>query len=136
MLNVCFKPKKLVPDQGYCWVMLFASCVLMFMVFGVHYTFGILYPSLLKEFDQGEGKTGKLFILNTFYYRSHRFESYVHYNKQRQLAVPIIYMMLLWFGYDYGYALELLYCQKLSQEENFAVSQFFRKIAKLNSTKS
>ena len=52
------KQQKLVPDKGWCWVMLVAGCVLMFLVFGVHYTYGILYPNLLKEFKKGEGKTG------------------------------------------------------------------------------
>ncbi|XP_066932770.1 monocarboxylate transporter 10-like [Clytia hemisphaerica] len=65
--------KKLIPDKGWCWVMFFASCVLMFMVFGVHYTYGILYPNLLKEFKRGEGQTawvgslssGLLFLSST-----------------------------------------------------------------------
>ena len=56
--NIKNKEQKLVPDKGWCWVMLVAGCVLMFLVFGVHYTYGILYPNLLKEFKKGEGKTG------------------------------------------------------------------------------
>lgn len=53
------KQNKPAPDKGWCWVMFIASCVIMFMVFGVHYTYGILYPSLLKEYNKGEGQTGE-----------------------------------------------------------------------------
>ena len=50
---------KLRPDEGWCWVMFVASSVIMFLVFGIHYTFGILYPYLLQEFGKGEQQTGK-----------------------------------------------------------------------------
>ena len=46
-------------DSGWCWVVFFCVCVNMFLVFGVHYTYGVLFPSILQEFNQGQGKTGK-----------------------------------------------------------------------------
>ncbi|XP_065643775.1 monocarboxylate transporter 10 [Hydra vulgaris] len=44
-------------DSGWCWLVFFCVCVNMFLVFGVHYTYGVLFPSILKEFNQGQGKT-------------------------------------------------------------------------------
>lgn len=64
-MTSCLFGKKHVPDKGWCWVMLLCSNMIMFLVFGVHYTFGTLYPHLLKEFDQGESKTGR-YIQRTF----------------------------------------------------------------------
>ena len=40
--------------------MFVAACFIMFLVFGVHYTFGILYPYLLEEYQKGEQRTGKV----------------------------------------------------------------------------
>ena len=56
--------KKPERDKGWCWVMFIAVCVIMFMVFGIHYTYGILYPFLLKEFNKGEGQTGKVILIH------------------------------------------------------------------------
>ena len=52
-----------MPDKGWCWVMLFGSNIIMFLVFGVHYTYGTFYPHLIEEFEQGESETGN----NDFY---------------------------------------------------------------------
>ncbi|XP_057301026.1 monocarboxylate transporter 10-like [Hydractinia symbiolongicarpus] len=52
-------------DSGRCWVMLFCSSVILFLVFGVHYTFGVLYPCLLREFKQEESKTASVGSLSS-----------------------------------------------------------------------
>ena len=61
MPGSCLKGRP-VADKGWCWVMFVSTSVNMFLVFGVHYTYGILYPSLLKEFNRGQGNTGDCYI--------------------------------------------------------------------------
>ena len=59
----CCHPKR-ETDQGWAWLAFLASCIIHYMVFGMHYSFGILFPSLIKEFGEGEGKTGKISVHN------------------------------------------------------------------------
>lgn len=45
------------PDGGYGWVIVFASFMCNMVVDGVGYSFGILLPELLKEYNASKGKT-------------------------------------------------------------------------------
>lgn len=45
------------PDGGYGWVIVFASFMCNMVVDGTAYSFGILMPELLKEYNSTKGKT-------------------------------------------------------------------------------
>ena len=55
------------PSKCRLWIVFFACCTLHFMVFGMHYSFGAMFPQLLKTFNAGQGQTGGfLFYLFPF----------------------------------------------------------------------
>ena len=49
--------KYISPDGGWGWVIVASSFFIQSLVFGVIYTFGILFVNLLDVFDAGEFRT-------------------------------------------------------------------------------
>ena len=49
-----------VKDRGYAWVICAAAFVDLFVVLGMHYSFGVLYSALLDHFEEPIATTGKL----------------------------------------------------------------------------
>lgn len=43
------------------WIVFIGCCVLHFMVFGMHYSFGVMFQNLLTTFNAGQGQTGRSF---------------------------------------------------------------------------
>lgn len=41
------------------WIVFLACCVLHFVIFGMHYSFGAVFAKLLLKFNKGQGKTGE-----------------------------------------------------------------------------
>ena len=56
-VNVTLK-SKYQASAWRLWVVFFGCCVLHFMVFGMHYSFGAMFANLLEEFKAGQGQTG------------------------------------------------------------------------------
>ena len=52
-------------DRGWAWVVCGGSFFVMFMVYGIHTSFGVLLVVLLDHFDANKASTGKdlIFIL-------------------------------------------------------------------------
>lgn len=51
-----FSPAK---DRGWAWVVCAGSFFVMFMVYGIHTSFGVLLVVLLDHFDASKASTGK-----------------------------------------------------------------------------
>ncbi|KAG5678198.1 hypothetical protein PVAND_007891 [Polypedilum vanderplanki] len=57
--------KKMIPDGGYGWVIVFASLMVSLIADGISFSFGLIYTELLKYFNEGTTKTawiGSLFM--------------------------------------------------------------------------
>lgn len=50
-------------DRGWAWVVCAGSFFVMFMVYGIHTSFGVLLVVLLDHFDANKASTGKYFLL-------------------------------------------------------------------------
>lgn len=50
-------------DRGWAWVVCAGSFFVMFMVYGIHTSFGVLLVVLLDHFDANKASTGKGLIL-------------------------------------------------------------------------
>lgn len=48
-------------DRGWAWVVCAGSFFVMFMVYGIHTSFGVLLVVLLDHFDTNKASTGKCF---------------------------------------------------------------------------
>lgn len=51
-----FSPEK---DRGWAWVVCGGSFFVMFMVYGIHTSFGVLLVVLLNHFNASKASTGK-----------------------------------------------------------------------------
>ena len=49
-------------DRGWAWVVCAGSFFVMFMVYGIHTSFGVLLVVLLDHFDSNKASTGKNFM--------------------------------------------------------------------------
>ncbi len=47
-------------------IVFIGCCILHFMTFGMHYSFGAMFKNLLDEFNAGQGKTGKIIHFMSF----------------------------------------------------------------------
>ena len=55
------RPKKIQqPDSLYAYLVCFCGVLCNLIMFGCSYSFGLLFPLLLEEFEEGKAKTGNL----------------------------------------------------------------------------
>ena len=47
-------------DSAYSWLVCISGLLANALTLGVSYSYGVLFPVLLKEFQQGKAKTGKI----------------------------------------------------------------------------
>ena len=55
-----YSPSK---DRGWAWVVCAGSFFVMFMVYGIHTSFGVLLVVLLDHFNASKASTGKQFFI-------------------------------------------------------------------------
>lgn len=60
-------------DRGWAWVVCAGSFFVMFMVYGIHTSFGVLLVVLLDHFDANKASTGKRVLI--LIYDSYRFRT-------------------------------------------------------------
>ena len=46
-------------DSAYSWLVCILGFLVNGLILGVSYSYGVLFPVFLKEFQQGKAKTGK-----------------------------------------------------------------------------
>ena len=51
---------KIIPEGGWGWMICAAAFVTQLIVMGIHNSFGILYTTLLQEYQKSKAETGKL----------------------------------------------------------------------------
>ena len=54
---------KIVPEGGWGWAICGAAFVAQLIVMGIHNSFGILYTTLLEEYQKSKAETGMLDLL-------------------------------------------------------------------------
>ena len=52
-------PDSSTKDRGWAWVVCAGSFFVMFMVYGIHTSFGVLLVALLNHFNASKANTGK-----------------------------------------------------------------------------
>ena len=62
--SVSFKLNKAAKDGCWAWVICAAAFCDLFIVLGIHYSFGVLYSALLDKFAKTKSATG-MYITNT-----------------------------------------------------------------------
>ena len=67
----CEDSGKVIPFQDSCWswVVCFAGVVSNIIICGFTFSYGILFPALLEEFQQGKADTGELSQISTLLHR-------------------------------------------------------------------
>ena len=96
------------PDSPYAYLVCFCGVVCNLIMFGCSYSYGLLFPLLLDEFNEGKAKTGNSDSLTTrtFIYLCHLVYifSFPNFSKilrrektiqfaARELFVPCLFMM-------------------------------------------
>jgi len=54
---------KIIPEGGWGWAICAAAFVAQLIVMGIHNSFGILYTTLLEEYQKSKAETGMLDLL-------------------------------------------------------------------------
>ena len=52
-------------ESAYSWLVCISGLLASTLVFGVSYSYGVLFPVLLNEFQQGKARTGKSDNINS-----------------------------------------------------------------------
>ena len=55
-------------DSGWAWVVGITGSLCTVLAIGCSYSFGVIYPSLLDEFNQSKAKTGKAALISVSFH--------------------------------------------------------------------